>query len=86
MLAEAVALADKRKRPLAPSKVRDIAWRHGFVEKEPPRVTAAKVATTLKAFVNRLYATCTGLPPMPADVKAMVKPSASRPAKQAAAA
>lgn len=79
VLAEAVAKADKRKRPISCSQVRDIAWRHGFVEKEPPKVTEAKKAATLTAFVNRLYALgISGLPPMPADVRAIVKPAKAK--------
>lgn len=78
VLSEALVKADKRKRPVTSTIVRDIAWRHGFVEKEAPKVTEAKKAATLTAFVNRLYATCQGLPPMPAEVRAIVKPPTRR--------
>lgn len=84
VLSEAVAKADKRKRPISTGQVRDIAWRHGFVEKEAPKVTEAKKAATLTAFVNRLYALgISGLPPMPADVRAIVKPTRAAVAKAA---
>lgn len=76
VLSESLAKADQRKRPISSSIVRDIAWKHGFVEKEPPKVTEAKKAAALTAFVNRLYATCAGLPPMPAEIKAIVRPPA----------
>jgi hypothetical protein len=83
VLSESLARADKRKRPVTSTIVRDIAWRHGFVEKETPKVTEAKKAAMLTAFVNRLYATVPGLPPMPPDVRAIVKPPARRVAQAA---
>ncbi|MGE0206197.1 MAG: hypothetical protein AB7E70_19730 [Hyphomicrobiaceae bacterium] len=83
VLSESLARADKRKRPITSTIVRDIAWKHGFVEKEPPKVTEAKKAAALTAFVNRLYATVQGLPPMPAEIKAIVKPATKRIARAA---
>jgi hypothetical protein len=83
VLSESLAQADKRKRPVTSTIVRDIAWKHGFVEKEAPKVTEAKKAAALTAFVNRLYATVQGLPPMPADIRAIVKPPLKRMARAA---
>lgn len=74
VLSEALAVADSRKRPVTAKKVRNIAWTHGFIEKKASRMVPARHTTTLIAFVNRLYATQTGLPPMPSEVRAIVKP------------
>lgn len=83
VLSESLAKADERKRPISATQVRDIAWRHGFVEKEPAKVSEAKKAAALTAFVNRLYATVPNLPPMPAEIRALVRPATKRVAKAA---
>lgn len=79
VLTEAAEAASKAGRPIGEKKVRDIAWRRGFISKETPSATAARERTELLADLRRLLNSgVIQLSQLSASVRALVKPPKER--------